>query len=258
MKSVTSTCTIAAVCISALMTPVWLSAQDAGQNHEARHHHYKVIEMGTFGGPASSIDATGDPPNSFFNKVLTRSGAMLGGADTPIPDPDEFAGPFVNYAFRWANGVQSNLGVLPQNPALGVQAPCFNCAWSTFAFWMADNGFVAGESTDNAVDPLTGFPTSLAVLWKYQQNRQPGHAWRRGKRCVRGKPLGRRGWRRTNPHARFPTVQASLFRLLHLWIWDRTARVSLAQWDDARPGNLRRPRQRRLLRERQGAGRWQQ
>jgi len=31
---------------------------------------------------------------------------------------------------------------------------------------MADNGFVAGQSTDNAVDPLTGSPTSLAVLWR--------------------------------------------------------------------------------------------
>ena len=258
MKSVTSTCTIAAVCISALMTPVWLSAQDAGQNHEARHHHYKVIEMGTFGGPASSIDATGDPPNSFFNKVLTRSGAMLGGADTPIPDPDEFAGPFVNYAFRWANGVQSNLGVLPQNPALGVQAPCFNCAWSTFAFWMADNGFVAGESTDNAVDPLTGFPTSLAVLWKYNKIVNLGTLGGEESGASAVNRLGDVVGAALNPHARFPAVQASLFRLLHLWIWDRTARVSLAQWDDARPGNLRRPRQRRAFRERQGAGRWQQ
>ena len=91
---------------------------------------------------------------------------MLAGADTPIADPDEFAGPWVNYAFRWEDGVQSNLGVLPQRPRVGAQAPCYNCPWSTFAFSIADNGFVAGQSLHNAVDPLTGSPAALAVLWR--------------------------------------------------------------------------------------------
>jgi probable HAF family extracellular repeat protein len=166
MKSVVSTSTTAAALMLALAIPVWLRAQDAAQHHSPMHHHYKVVEMATFGGPTSSIDATGNPPNSLFNKILTRRGAMLAGADTPIPDPDEFAGPWVNYAFRWEDGVQSNLGVLPQNPKVGAQAPCFNCPWSSFAFWMADNGFVAGQTLHNAIDPLTNAPASLAVVWK--------------------------------------------------------------------------------------------
>jgi probable HAF family extracellular repeat protein len=166
MKSLASTCTIAAAVILPLAIPVWLGAQEAAQHHGSQHHHYKVVEMGTFGGPTSSIDATGHPPNSMFNQILTRAGAMLAGADTPIPDPDEFAGPFVNYAFRWEHGVQTNLGVLPEHPRVGAQVPCFNCPWSTFAFWMADNGFVAGQSVHNAIDPLTNAPLSLAVLWR--------------------------------------------------------------------------------------------
>jgi len=44
--------------------------------------------------------------------------------------------------------------------------PCFDCPWPTFAFWIADNGLVAGQSTVNAIDPLTSAPVSLAVLWK--------------------------------------------------------------------------------------------
>src|SRR3954452_14856977 len=116
MKFFFSTSTTAAAVVS-LAIPVCLSAQDAAQHDHAKHHRYKVVVMGTFGGPTSRIDATGHPPFSLFNKILTRSGAMLAGAHTPIPDPDEFAGgPWVNYAFRWENGVQSNLGVLPQRP----------------------------------------------------------------------------------------------------------------------------------------------
>jgi probable HAF family extracellular repeat protein len=166
MKSVLSALTMAIALVSALAIPVALGAQDAAQHHRPKHHHYRVVVMETFGGPTSSIDATGGPPYSLFNKILTRSGAMLAGADTPVPDPDEFAGPFVNYAFRWDDGVQTNLGVLPQNPRVGAQRPCFNCTWSSFAFWMADNGFVAGQSLHNAIDPLTNAPSSLAVLWK--------------------------------------------------------------------------------------------
>jgi hypothetical protein len=85
--------------------------------------------MGTFGWPTSSIDATCNPPHSMFNKILTRGGAMLAGGDTPILDPDEFAGPFVNYAFRWEDGVQTNLGVLVEYGMVGAHAPCFKCTW---------------------------------------------------------------------------------------------------------------------------------
>jgi probable HAF family extracellular repeat protein len=152
---------------AALAMPLVLSAQDtSSQNHKPKHHHYKLIEMGTFGGPTSSLDLPGGPPNVPFNRIINRAGEVLGSGDTQIPDPYGFDGPLVNYAFRWQEGVQTNLGVLPPNPTVGAQTPCFDCAWSVFAFWIADNGFVAGQSLDNALDPLTGFPAPLAVLWK--------------------------------------------------------------------------------------------
>ncbi len=160
-----SICSLCAV----LAMPLVSSAQSTStQNLNTQHHHYKVIQMGTFGGPTSTLDEPGGPPSIPFNRVLNSAGAVLGSADTPIPDPFCFAGCQVNYAFRFQDGVQTNLGVLPQNPTVGAQTPCFDCAWSVFAFWIADNGFVAGQSLDNAfdLDPLTGSLAPLAVLWK--------------------------------------------------------------------------------------------
>jgi probable HAF family extracellular repeat protein len=169
MKSLRLTCIIA-MTLFALAIPAAVSAQNrTAQQHGAKHHHYKVVQMGTFGGPTSSIDRPGNPPYIPFNKIINNSGAVLGSGDTLIPDPSCYDGCLVNYAFRWQNGVQTNLGVLPQNPALGPQTPCFDCAWSVFAYSIAEDGSVAGQSLDNATDPLTGLPAGLAVLWKSGQ-----------------------------------------------------------------------------------------
>jgi len=142
-------------------------AQDeAAKGKGAKHHHYKVVVMAPFGGPTSSFDTAAGLPSTGVTRILNQKGEEIAGADTPIPDPYGFVDGQVNYVFRWQNGVQKNLGVLPQNPVVGPQTACYDCAWSTFAFWIADNGFVAGTSEDNAINPLTGLPASLAVLWK--------------------------------------------------------------------------------------------
>ena len=165
-KRLSAFITVLSFCAT-LALPIQLAAQEREEKKEqkGKHHHYKLIQMGTYGGPTSTIDGPGGPPFFPFNRIITRAGAVLGSGDTSIPDPFCFAGCFVNYAFRWRDGVQTNLGVLPQNPTIGAQTPCFDCAWSVFAFWIADNGSVAGQSLDNALDPLTGSPAPLAVLW---------------------------------------------------------------------------------------------
>jgi probable HAF family extracellular repeat protein len=168
MKNQGRLASIIATMLFTLAISTAASAQDSvAEKRSTKHHHYKLIQMGTFGGPTSSIDRPGGPPFNPFNRIINSGGAVLGSGDTPIPDPFGLDGPLVNYAFRFQDGVQTNLGVLPQDPTVGAQTPCFDCAWSVFAYWIADNGFVVGQSSvGNALDPLTGSPALLAVLWK--------------------------------------------------------------------------------------------
>ena len=59
-----------ALLFAALAIPLRLAAQDK-QDHNRRHHHYKLIDMGTFGGPQSRID--------YATPLNNRDGLRLGG-----------------------------------------------------------------------------------------------------------------------------------------------------------------------------------
>jgi probable HAF family extracellular repeat protein len=159
--------TVVSLC-AALALPVRLAAQEQKEEKNA-HHHYKVVDLGTLGGPQSFLNEEGVPlfPNTY---VLNRAGVVAAIGDTATPDPFN---PLcfgqdcdVIHAFSWVDGVQTDLGVLPQNPVTGPQAPCLDCSWSSWAYWISDNGMIAGTSENNAIDQLVGAPTSLAVLWK--------------------------------------------------------------------------------------------
>src|SRR5260370_33326854 len=120
-KSLLALTSICSLC-AALAFPLLSSAQNTStQNLNTQHHHYKLIQMGTFGGPTSSLDTPGGPPRYPFNRVITSAGAVLGGGDTPIPDPFGVDGPLGNYAFRVQDGVPTNLVALPQNPIVRAQ-----------------------------------------------------------------------------------------------------------------------------------------
>src|SRR5215467_272604 len=92
--------------LAALAIPVSVAADDQGHH---KHHHYQLIDIGTFGGPTS---ATQDEL-----QVLNRRGMVAGGADTSIPNHPNacvFCGsPFISHAFQWQNGVLKDLGALP-------------------------------------------------------------------------------------------------------------------------------------------------
>lgn len=72
---------IPAMTLFALLTiPTWVSAQEqAKEDHHVKHHHYKLMDMGTFGGPQAF---TQDAP-----QFLTNRGVVVGWADTTTPDP---------------------------------------------------------------------------------------------------------------------------------------------------------------------------
>lgn len=140
---------IAGLLCSLLTTAIQLSAQDAA-DHKQQHHHYKLIDIGTFGGPNSGLP--GYPPAPH---VLNPHGVLVGLADTPTPDPNFpncLTDCFASHAFEWRNGVLTDLGALP-----GVNV--------SFSQWISDDGLVVGASENGVIDPLTGFPEMDAVLW---------------------------------------------------------------------------------------------
>jgi probable HAF family extracellular repeat protein len=126
----------------ALVAPIQLGAQ---------HTHYKFIDIPTLGGPAAigQVDGTG------ISQFVNNWGVVVGGADTSISDPTApgCADCFLIHAFRWQDGVLSDLGALS-----GVN---FSHATSVNA-----RGWATGGSFTAAIDPLTGGQTEHAVLWK--------------------------------------------------------------------------------------------
>jgi probable HAF family extracellular repeat protein len=142
-----------------LALPLRLAAQDKqdhNQNPNRRHHHYMLIDLGTFGGPNSSV-AIG-----FFETASSQSisdqGAVTGTADTSIPDPlCYFDDCFYPNAFQWRDGTLTDLGALP-----GTLYSAAN--------WISRNGrLIAGQSENGQTDPVTGFPAEDGVLWQDAQ-----------------------------------------------------------------------------------------
>jgi len=78
MKSRTLMVVTAITFFAALTLPVQLAA---------RHPRFKLIDLGTFAGPASVIAPTpaGGPENP--GKALTNHGVVVGQAQTAAPDP---------------------------------------------------------------------------------------------------------------------------------------------------------------------------
>ena len=153
MKSKTWTCIITLTLFAVLAMPVSLAAQDnAERHHHHKHHHYKLIDLGTLGGPSSlSVEP--------FTLDVSSRGVAIAQADTSIPDPYspnclQPSSCLVNHAITWHNGVQTDLGALPGGNN------------SSIPFWVNDQGTVVGVSENGVIDPLTGSPETSAVLWK--------------------------------------------------------------------------------------------
>jgi probable HAF family extracellular repeat protein len=126
--------------------------QTMSDHHHARHQKYKLIDLGTLGGPASYLANGADG-------ILNNQGILSGWANTATPDPfpAACASPncFVTHAFETRNGMLNDLGTLPHGA-------------SSQAFWTTSNGLIAGFSQNGDVDPLVpGFPELRAVLWKH-------------------------------------------------------------------------------------------
>ena len=139
--------------------PVGLTPSKRQDRKNAKHHHYQLIDMGTFGGPESFLSS---PDNSV--PVLNPEGTTVGGSATPTsttPTSSPFVCggleslvPNVNHAFEWRDGLITDLGSLA--------GPDF-CSLATS---VNTRGEIVGNSEINAVDPVFGINEVHGVMWK--------------------------------------------------------------------------------------------
>lgn len=124
----------------ALTIPALVAAQQTPR--------YRLIDLGTFGGPASYFQ-------NGYDGILNNHGTAVGFANTSIPDPICFAANcFATHAFRVKNGHVTDLGALPGGDV-------------SQAVWTSGSGLIVGMSENGQVDPLVdGFPEVRAVLWQ--------------------------------------------------------------------------------------------
>ena len=138
---------IIAMTLLAVALPITMTAQN--------HHRYKVVDVGTLGGPNSY--------HSTFVQILNNRGAFAAYANTSTPNPNpgcfipfpNFGNPpdcFVEQAVVLRNGAVTELPVLPGG-------------MNSQTNWISGSGLIAGFSENGVIDPLTGLPEARAVLW---------------------------------------------------------------------------------------------
>jgi probable HAF family extracellular repeat protein len=127
--------------LTALLTVLGIPVLLAAQNEAPRQRaHYRVMDVGTFGGPTSGY--TGN------SVIINPQGTVVGVADTSIFDPS--CGCFATHAFRWERGVTTDLGALPGGE-------------SSFGGGINSRGTIIGLA--NVFDPTTGLLRGDAALW---------------------------------------------------------------------------------------------
>ena len=139
--------------LTTLVLPIHLAAQ-VQQAGRLKHHTYKLVDLGTLGGPNSYNESI--PPENIIN----LRGVAAAYADTSAPDP-YFPNCFtfsledcvVDHAFVWQRGVVTDLGSLPGG-------------YSSYASSINARGEIVGASQNGQIDPLTLYPENHAVLWK--------------------------------------------------------------------------------------------
>jgi probable HAF family extracellular repeat protein len=163
MKSKLSTYIAAVTIFAALALSANLTAED--HDNKSKHHHYRLIDVGTFGGPASFFNAT-------FNSVpaLNNRGLAVGDSATSTPIPPNggclFCGggggflPFVFHAFELRKTVVTDLGALPPEASNSSIAQAINARGDT----------IVGSSENAVIDPLSpSFTEIRAVVWRKGQ-----------------------------------------------------------------------------------------
>jgi probable HAF family extracellular repeat protein len=144
-----------------LAIAVGLAAENKPQQESNQRHHYKLVILGTLGGPQSYGDAGHGAAN------INNRGTAVGVADTSAADPfypnfnpllSGLIGsyPFIYHAFTTRGGAIVDLGGLPGG-------------YNSVGSFITENGLVTGEALNGSMDPITGWPAEDPVLWKNGQ-----------------------------------------------------------------------------------------
>src|SRR6476469_1942690 len=115
--------------------------------------HYRLVDLGTFGGPVSIV--VGGTGNLNQRNTLVTSCADTSSLDPEYPNVNPWLGddPYIQHGFWTRGGRLHDLGVLP-----GGTGSC--------GAGINSSGTVTGFSTDGYLDPLTGYPESHSTRWQ--------------------------------------------------------------------------------------------
>jgi probable HAF family extracellular repeat protein len=120
----------------------------------AQHTHYRLVDMGTLGGPASYVT---EPGFGFGELVLDSRGEVAGKSDTSTPNNGSGNCPLICFdtkVFRWERGVLT--------PLDGLSTVIDNSDVAS----INSRGWIAGNSATGDIDPITGGQIVHGVLWK--------------------------------------------------------------------------------------------
>jgi len=134
--------------IDRLVVPCLFALFLVGQSHSqisaSTHLRYRLIDLGTLGGPNSA--------ETLEFPFINNTGMVVGFSDTATPDPFNPGG-FIPHAFQWQEGILTDLGTLPGG-------------FGSFAIWSNTSGQIVGLSDNGHIDPVLGGPEGMAVVWE--------------------------------------------------------------------------------------------
>jgi probable HAF family extracellular repeat protein len=115
----------------------------------AGYPRYRLIDLGTLGGPESVT--------VFPGRTLNNRGAIIAQADTAVSDPNCVLSCYFDHAL-----LRRPNGQLVEMPFPAGIDPTVN---TSFPGDIAANGQAGGFVTNGLIDPLTGFPQFRPVVW---------------------------------------------------------------------------------------------
>ena len=146
------TVTLTGVGVAVTSSQASPDSDDSEAGTRKHRPRYRLIHVGTLGGPIGYGSVSGDGI-----RMLSQKGEVTSFADTTVPDP--FAPDFcfdpdclVAHGLRWKRGVKTDLGALDNN-------------FSSVAGSLNERGWIVGQSETGRLNPSLGGPEIRAVLW---------------------------------------------------------------------------------------------